>query len=310
MHAVSFADRWMGGQLKAQLQGRCLLEEEEQQRRATLYKIRAPYSDILHSSDSSLSQRRSTTLHPLTDSHAHINFPSSLAQRGSPATSSGFRICAPDASPYCLTASVSEDMAASCGLQSESLEGEFHKRLAGRVDTKTWEALPCCIGRDGHHVTAAALLHAWDDLRSHSSTWALAIIVKYMTPAHETRMSTGPSSSSAASTRALTCSRFVTSVWRMIILPSRTTRRRLTDSRASIRRAASAIWQPSLARDAATAAPMPEEAPVTTATLPLSGPRAIGCAEPPRARRPVGGRVSQPRANQSTHFSHSRGSVL
>ena len=49
-------------------------------------------------------------------------------------------------------------------------------------------------------------------VRSHSSVRTLAIMVKYMTPAHETRMSMGPSWSLAVRMSDSTCDLLVTSV--------------------------------------------------------------------------------------------------
>src|SRR5829696_6700421 len=88
------------------------------------------------------------------------------------------------------------------------------------------------------------------------------------TPAQLTRISTGPSSSSARATSERTSSRSVTSVGKtMHFRPSPLSSPAWISKSASSRRAASATCAPSAFSALATVAPMPLEAPVTTATL-------------------------------------------
>ena len=134
-------------------------------------------------------------------------------------------------------------------------------------------------------------------VRSHSSVCTFAIMVKYITPAHETRISMGPSCSLAIRMSDSTSVFEVTSVlWMRTLLPWGTSFD-LRLSRAGVRRAARAMCAPSLARAVATAAPIPDEAPVTTATSPLRGPFLMGWTDVLDWFR-RGGCASHPRPHQ------------
>mmetsp|Transcript_43710 Transcript_43710/g.52857 ORF Transcript_43710/g.52857 Transcript_43710/m.52857 type:complete len:240 (+) Transcript_43710:424-1143(+) len=107
---------------------------------------------------------------------------------------------------------------------------------------------------------------------SHSSSCRFFMSVKYITPAQFTMISTGPKVSSVALTRALQSSRFTTSVETASAVPPAPSILVFTALRLSTLRAARATFAPSAARARAIPAPIPLEAPVTTATLPSNRP--------------------------------------
>src|SRR4051794_20042601 len=88
------------------------------------------------------------------------------------------------------------------------------------------------------------------------------------TPALLTRMSTWPSSATAASTSLVASSGLATSVATAIARRPVPSTSFLVSSRRSARRAPSATSAPACASATANATPRPDEAPVTTATLP------------------------------------------
>src|SRR5207245_1427774 len=102
-------------------------------------------------------------------------------------------------------------------------------------------------------------------------------------PALLTTMSTRPKRSSAAATTPSHACRTDTSAGLAIDSGESTRQASTTASRRSLRRATATTFAPRRARPVATAAPMPEEAPVTTATLPRMS--AANCAEPVDAGR-------------------------
>ena len=124
-------------------------------------------------------------------------------------------------------------------------------------------------------------------------------MVKYMTPLHETTMSTGPSASTVDLSSASTWPRSVTSVactW----TDARGCEREMSEAsevRASLRRAAIATDAPSRASALAVAAPMPDDAPMTMATRPASGRAGSKAAATPLVSG-VGCEASHPRAYQ------------
>jgi hypothetical protein len=88
-----------------------------------------------------------------------------------------------------------------------------------------------------------------------------------MMPALFTMTSTRPHSASAASTRARTSVRSVTSTRRLRAVPPAASIPAAMASSRSVRRAPSMTLAPWAARSRAIASPMPLDAPVTTTTL-------------------------------------------
>ena len=183
------------------------------------------------------------------------------------ATSSGSSIAAPDGSPYSFTASrsvlmLSRSVAVLPGCTLVTLRpfpAVSRRRDCSVASTKNLDALYtpkpgktflpaseeratiCPPPRSSIGGTVAER-QCRSPLQLTSTVWSQAgmlisgfdIRLKYITPAQETRMSTGPSSVSAVCIRASTSSFLVTSVRLVMTLPSRTTRRRLTLSSASV----------------------------------------------------------------------------
>lgn len=166
------------------------------------------------------------------------------------ATSSGSRTLAPDGSPYFLSASASVEMPSSsvavlpgCTLVTRRPEPAVSRRRLWSVAStknllaeytpkpaKTFRpaseemATMWPLPRESIPGTVAERqwsrpLQLTSTVRSHSSVCTFAIMVKYITPAQDTRMSMGPSSSLAARMRDSTSAFFVTSVLCTMTLP-------------------------------------------------------------------------------------------
>src|SRR5436305_538377 len=141
-------------------------------------------------------------------------------------------------------------------------------------------------------------------IRTCSGTFGGSHLVGMPTPAFATSKSTGPRRSVSDPTAASSRSRSATSAVAVSTVPPRARMAAASWSSKSCRRATRPSRQPTRARSSASAQPMPLDAPVTTATLPvqddishpLSFPRSAWERGEgvPGARRVPAERVAQP----------------
>src|SRR4051794_39303024 len=143
-------------------------------------------------------------------------------------------------------------------------------------------------------------------IRRQSSGSAPTIVPSSITPALFTRTSSPPSSSRVRRTAPAQAASSVTSRSRVSTVAPSARSFPASASRRSLRRAPRATAAPARARATAVASPMPDDAPVTSATLPASGRVASVIRPPPRPHRATRGRLSPIRREPSRAGSAER----